>query len=620
MQSFSTDILIIGGTTSGTAAAIQAARRGVQVVLVSEFEWLGGMLTSAGVAAPDGNELLAWQTGIWGEFLKELERCQPGGLDNAWVSFFTYEPRIGAEIFERWVTELPNLKWIQNQTPQSVQRSGNQIIGVTTDDCKITAKITIDATELGDLLPLADIPYRWGWDSHDFKEPSAPREIQDWMKRYPIQVPTWVVVLKDYGEGQTSPTIEAPNNDFDLTQFEQAWENYGGGKFLNYGRLPGDRFMINWPIHGNDYGEGVDRLIQSQDARFDYGLEAQRHSLAFAYWIQQKLGMRYGLATDVFPPAPDNLRSVKNHHHRLHPALALHPYHRESRRIIGLTTVREQDLLPQGQRTASLPFTISGRGCDRIEQFCTAIAIGNYANDHHYPSGDIPLAPKSIKWGGRWTGTPFTIPYTALIPEQIDGFLACEKNISVTHMANGATRLQPLVLNLGQATGMAAALCIEQACQPRNLPVRSLQTALINDPIAPAAVIPLYDQPLTHPKWKFWQHYYLDNPEAYPRQGNAPSNTSDLELTSPQTTQNKFFAGKFIRLDENSYQLEINSPMELCKHLYHLVATDPKIDFALRSYSHQSYLSLHGRLNLSGEWILVESVNSEPDKPCIEDH
>ena len=68
MRSFSTDILIIGGTTSGTAAAIQAARRGVQVVLVSEFEWLGGMLTSAGVSAPDGNELLAWQTGIWGEF------------------------------------------------------------------------------------------------------------------------------------------------------------------------------------------------------------------------------------------------------------------------------------------------------------------------------------------------------------------------------------------------------------------------------------------------------------------------------------------------------------------------------------------------------------------------
>ena len=602
MQSFTTDILIIGGTTSGTAAAIQAARRGIQVVLVSEFEWLGGMLTSAGVAAPDGNELNAWQTGIWGAFLKELECCQPGGLDNAWVSFFTYEPRIGAEIFERWVTELPNLKWIRNQTPRSVQRSGNQILGVTTDQYKIAAKITIDATELGDLLPLGDIPHRWGWDSHNFNEPSAPTEIQDWMKRYPIQVPTWVVVLQDYGEGQSAPEIEAPIG-FDLTQFEQAWENYGGEKFLNYGRLPGDRFMINWPIHGNDYGEGVDRLIQSEDARSAYGLEAQRHSLAFAYWIQQKLGMRYGLATDVFPASPD----------RLHPALALHPYHRESRRIIGLTTVREQDLLPQGQRTASLPFTISGMGCDRIDQCCTAIAIGNYANDHHYPSGDIPLAPKSIKWGGRWTGTPFTIPYTVLIPEKIDGFLACEKNMSVTHMANGATRLQPLVLNIGQATGMAAALCIEQACQPRDLPVRSLQTALINDPIAPAAVIPLYNQPLSHPKWKFWQHYYLDNPEAYPRQGDAPSDSFDLNSISPQMTNNTSFTGKFIRLDENSYQLEINSPVKLCSCRYHLVAIDSKIDRVLRNHLDGLVVSLDGRLNSSGEWILVDRINSEPE-------
>ena len=606
MQSFTTDILIIGGTTSGTAAAIQAARRGIQVVLVSEFEWLGGMLTSAGVAAPDGNELNAWQTGIWGAFLKELEHCQPGGLDNAWVSFFTYEPRIGAEIFERWVTELPNLKWIQNQTPRSVQRSGNQIIGVTTDHYKIAAKITIDATELGDLLSLGDIPHRWGWDSDDFNEPSAPEEFQDWMKRYPIQVPTWVVVLKDYGEGQIAPEIEVPI-DFDLTQFEKAWENYGGEKFLNYGRLPGDRFMINWPIHGNDYGEGVDRLIQSEDARFAYGLEAQRHSLAFAYWIQQKLGLRYGLATDVFPLSPD----------RLHPALALHPYHRESRRIIGLTTVREQDLLPQGQRTASLPFTISGMGCDHIEQCCTSIAIGNYANDHHYPSGDIPLAPKSIKWGGRWTGTPFTIPYTALIPEKIDGFLACEKNISVTHMANGATRLQPLVLNLGQATGMAAALCIEQACHPRDLPIRSLQTALINDPIAPAALIPLYNQPLSHPKWKFWQHYYLDHPEAYPRQGDAPSDRSDLDASSSQTTNNTSlnisFTGKFIRLDENSYQLEINSPVELCNRRYHLVATNPKIDRVLRNFLDELSVSLDGWLNSSGEWILVDRINSESE-------
>ena len=73
-----TDLLIVGGGTGGTAAAIQAARRGVATILISEFDWLGGMLTVAGVAAPDGNELAAWQTGFWGAFLGELQQKQPG--------------------------------------------------------------------------------------------------------------------------------------------------------------------------------------------------------------------------------------------------------------------------------------------------------------------------------------------------------------------------------------------------------------------------------------------------------------------------------------------------------------------------------------------------------------
>ncbi|MFN9560991.1 MAG: FAD-dependent oxidoreductase, partial [Dolichospermum sp.] len=55
-QIYTTDVLVVGGGTGGTVAAIQAARKGVKTILVSEFAWLGGMLTSAGVSAPDGNE------------------------------------------------------------------------------------------------------------------------------------------------------------------------------------------------------------------------------------------------------------------------------------------------------------------------------------------------------------------------------------------------------------------------------------------------------------------------------------------------------------------------------------------------------------------------------------
>ena len=80
---------------------------------------------------------------------------------------------------------------------------------------------------------------------------------------------------------------------------------------------------------------------------------------------------------------------------------------------------------------------------------CNSIAVGTYANDHHYPGEDWPLAPKSCQWGGRWTGTPFCIPYDALVSDRASNLLVAEKGFSVSHMANGATRLQPLILNLG---------------------------------------------------------------------------------------------------------------------------------------------------------------------------
>ncbi|MEM6452106.1 MAG: FAD-dependent oxidoreductase, partial [Cyanobacteria bacterium P01_D01_bin.105] len=447
------DILVVGGGTGGTAAAIQAARQNahLRVVLVSELPWLGGMLTSAGVSAPDGNELAAFQTGLWGAFLKELNRRHPGGLSNGWVSFFTYSPAVGAQIFADWVAALPNLHWISQQRPKRVLRSPllsqDCITGVQFDTLTVKAKITLDATELGDLLALGDVPHRWGWETQSiWQEPSAPVSLTDpsdplysITQRYPVQSPTWVVVMQDYGT-QHAPPIESPPICSPDGDFEGAWTNYGdretpgGEACLNYGRLPNGQLMINWPHHGNDYGIGLHRLIESDRARAQYGQEAQWHSQSFARYIQRQLGNRYGLAQGLFPPTAQSPGS----------AFALMPYYRESRRGIGLQTVSEQDILPvAGAQVAALPINAQGE--------MSAIAYGNYPNDHHYPGYEMPLAPKSIQWGGRTTGTPFTIPYEALVPKDVDGLMMCEKNISVSHIANGATRLQPVVLGIGQA-------------------------------------------------------------------------------------------------------------------------------------------------------------------------
>jgi hypothetical protein len=585
MNRLTTDVLVVGGGVGGTAAAIQSARRGVQTLLVTDLPWLGGMLTSAGVAAPDGNELLPWQTGLWGQFLRELQRRQPGGLDQAWVSFFTYDPAIAAKIFADWVRSLPTLTWKQLGPPLAAEKQGDRLTAVDFAEVRVTARIIVDGTELGDLLALAEVPHRWGWDwRSQWQEPSAPDAPTALTEKYPVQSPTWVVVMQDFGDAIAPAIPTTPLDSGD--DFQTAWDGYGAEKFLNYGRLPGNRFMINWPQDGNDYGYNLNRLVESTAARQAYWQEAQWHSQNFARFIQQAIAPRYGLAIDTFPD-----HSIGGG------AFALLPYYRESRRLVGLNTVTELDILPVADgTTAPLPMDHQGQ--------TTAIALGNYANDHHYPGFDFPLAPKSMRWGGRWTGTPFTIPYGSLVPATTNGLLVCEKNSSVSHIANGATRLQPIVMGIGQAAGMAAALCIEQQCQPRDLPVRSLQDALLTDAIAPAAVIPLINLPPHHPDWLTWQRHYLDHPDRYPADGDAPITASAKPVRSPQA---ETLTGTVRRLNAQQYQLAIEARSDLPSYLG-LVTLDPAIDAQLQPIKTGDRLTVSGRINRSGLWCLVEAI------------
>lgn len=632
-QLITTEVLVVGGGTGGTAAAIQSALGGAKTILVSEFPWLGGMLTAAGVAAVDGHELAAWQTGIWGKFLQALQARQPGGLDHGWVSMFTYDPREGAEIFADWVRELPNLQWISGAIPQVVIREGNIITGVEFPDFTIQATITIDGTELGDLLPLGKIPHRWGWELQaEFQEPSAPISLEPWMEKYPVQAPTWVVIMQDFGEeiAPEIPALHNPTIEQDFSQFTKAWEQHGAEAFLNYGRLPQGLIMINWPIAGNDYGENLGRLIASTQQRREFEQECFEHSYNFARFIQQRLGKRYGLAQGIFPhlqPVVGSLShpSLQGQDRQNRSACALHPYYRESRRLRGLVTITEQDILP-----------IAG---GQVAKFRTdGIAIANYANDHHYPDHKLPLQPKSRCWGGRWTGTPFMIPYGALIPETIDGFLVCEKNISVSHVANGATRLQPAVLLIGQAAGMAAALCIQKGIMPRDLPVIELQSALLGADdsavITPSQIVPLYNLPPEHPQWQQWQKYYLDRPESYPVDGEVP-NLEPIILTIPQVNSGNLFSnqttfqGTFHRRDVQHYEITLdNSPdtgnnQGICTthdntqgEIWGLITLNPEVNQQLLVYPEGKAIKISGRLNSSGQWLVVEVIFSgNPENP-----
>ena len=442
-------VLVIGGGSSGVCAAIQAARLGVKVILVEETPWLGGMLTSAGVSATDGNHKM--RQGLFGEFADALVR-QYGSLaalKTGWVSNMIYSPKVAEQIFETWVSDYNDLTVVKEAAFKSISGGAGgwtATFSTASGDRTFEADIVIDCTELGDVARAAGVKYRLGMDSPSYAGESmaiGPNDV--------VQDLTMVMTLKNYGRDVTIARPEGYDESLYYNSCKSAYnvENTTGQtiwsaeEMMSYGKLPGGEIMINWPIHGNDYY--VNLVDMSREDREKAIAKAKLHSLGFLYYLQTKIGYNtWGLADDQYPTADK---------------FPLIPYHRESRRIEGvyLFSVNE----------AVSPYNYTG--------YRTGIAVGDYPVDHHhwqYPDWQSIVIdfPKIV---------PFTLPLGVLIPKEKDGMLVAEKSISVTNLINGSTRLQPVTMELGQAAGALAALALRKRLPLREVPVRAVQDALL---------------------------------------------------------------------------------------------------------------------------------------------
>jgi hypothetical protein len=156
---------------------------------------------------------------------------------------------------------------------------------------------------------------------------------------------------------------------------------------------------------------------------------------------------------------------------------------------------------------------------------------------------------------------------------------------------------------------MAAALCCELNCQPRDLLVRKLQrklqTALLKYERSPTAIVPFLNLPINHPDWLDWQIHYLDNSETYPTSGNCPC----LSVELCDFSNLDCFIGIFNRLEQQDYRFTITNSTELLPRTWQVVTLGSCIDEQLQLLTQNQKLTVQGRANLSGNWLLVEHID-----------
>ncbi|MEL6976833.1 MAG: FAD-dependent oxidoreductase, partial [Bacteroidota bacterium] len=309
------------------------------------------------------------------------------------------------------------------------------------------ASVLVDATETGELLPLVGADFRLGMDSKkDTGEKEAPEKSNTI-----VQDLTYVAILKDVGEAKHKKGLVKKPKNYNSVDYACACKREGGEMFgsvtdceqmLNYGKLPNGKYMINWPNCGNDYF--VDWPNMNKKEQEDAVQRAKAFTKGFVYYIQNELGFKNLRLANEFP-TKDNFPMI--------------PYHREGRRVKGKVTLTANHL--------ESPYDFN--------LYKTGIAVGDYPIDHHHDKN--PEAPEidfiNIKVPS------YTIPLGSLIPEKVENFLVADKNISVSNIVNGTTRLQPVVLGIGQASGAIAAVAIKNQTNTSEVSIRKVQQALL---------------------------------------------------------------------------------------------------------------------------------------------
>ena len=485
------DVLVAGAGAGGFAAALRSGMRGHSVCLTEETDWIGGQLTAGGVPALDEHKFIEF-TGATRTYYDMRNRIRDyyrrGGAytlspaaaawenfnpGSCYVSALCFEPKAGVAVLEQMLAPYRHKVQVLLRTQvfrlQVMDRRIVSALAYRFDQrevVRLRPRFVLDATELGDLLPLAGVPYVAGSEAKsDTGEPHAAAEsnpacVQSFTYPFAIDVAAGQDnrIAKPEGyerfrDGQPFSLRVNYNADFGWRgpfQYKMFGDdapvpnNMSPGPFFSWRRLlaaknfsgpnaPGDLALMNWPRQ--DYH---DESILDREPRDLARIlqQAKRVSLAFLYWLQTDLERDDGKGKGY--PELRLRKEVMG----AGDGLSKYPYIRESRRIVPKTgRVVEQDIVAEFQ---------SG---SRARWLDDSVGTGFYMVDIH-PCG-------ANERGRMMMPRPFQVPMGALVPQGVTNLLAAGKNIGVTHLTNGAFRLHPVEWNVGEAAAVMASLAMQ---------------------------------------------------------------------------------------------------------------------------------------------------------------
>lgn len=374
------DVVVAGAGTGGIGAAIQAARLGASVLLLEETDWIGGQAFAAAVSAMDegGAGNLVRERGLYRELLQRIENYyRPLGLDPLRAGQYTnarVEPRVGRRLLHAMLAEADRdtrLDLVLRARVLRVHRQGDVVTDVEFEvfsdrgrqSRTVASKVLIDATEWGDVLPLAGARYRCGNRTSDALDLARLTQEHTWtavIKRYPGGVPAEPrIVPPPPGYEQRRPVFAkaiVPGDAPFRRGGPMSWS-----AFVDYRGMPNSespqpppqpltRTHLNYT---NDYPCTVGYLEDpAQRVATDRAMRLR--TLQLLYFLQHDLGQGdWAVANDEGFDTPYNrgqidawLREAPDMapYRQILYHFSVIPYVRESRRLVGLHTLLAREI------------------------------------------------------------------------------------------------------------------------------------------------------------------------------------------------------------------------------------------------------------------------------------